>query len=103
MTPPRDERGAPAPAAEELLQALLPDLEALIDQRVEERLQEHLQAAKPPEGLWDLKQVASYLNVSPRTVENLIADGSIRPLRIRGARRFHPAAIEAFLRTAGSR
>lgn len=74
----------------------MPGITGLIDQIVVERLQA-LANAKAPESLWTVDDVARYLNVSTRTVENLIAEGSLIPLRVRNARRFDPAAVRAYL------
>ena len=53
----------------------------------------------PPEPLLTLKQVAMRLGVSVRTVETLVAEGKLVPLRVRPKlRRFDPAAVEAYLR-----
>lgn len=95
---PRPDRGGQGTSSS---QQLTPELRALVDARVEEQVQELLNN-RAPEPLWKIDDVAAYLNVSKRTVENLITDGSIRPLWIRGARRFHADAIEAYLRTTAS-
>ena len=49
--------------------------------------------------LLDIADVAKTLNVSPRTVENIIGRGKLRPLWIKGQRRFHPDTVAAYLRT----
>ena len=49
--------------------------------------------------LLDVADVAKTLNVSPRTVEKIIGLGKLRPLWIKGQRRFHPDVVAAYLRT----
>ena len=49
--------------------------------------------------LLDVADVAKTLNVSPRTVEKLIGQGKLRPLWIKGQRRFHPDAVMDYLQT----
>ena len=49
--------------------------------------------------LLDVADVAKTLNVSPRTVEKIIGLGKLRPLWIKGQRRFHPDVVMAYLRT----
>ena len=49
--------------------------------------------------LLDVADVAKTLNVSPRTVENIIGLGKLRPLWIKGQRRFHPDVVMAYLQT----
>lgn len=51
--------------------------------------------------LLTIPQVASQLRVSERTVYRLISSGDLRPLKVRGATRVHPAQIRAYLRRAG--
>lgn len=53
--------------------------------------------------LLTVKEVAKLLNVSVRTVENEIADGSLVPLRIRGTRRFRQQAIQDYLSSKATR
>lgn len=54
--------------------------------------------ARAPEPLLDVAGVALWLHVSERTVERLVREGELVPVRIGSARRFSPAAVEAFLR-----
>ncbi len=49
--------------------------------------------------LLDVADVAKTLNVSPRTVEKLIGLDELRPLWIKGQRRFHPDVVMAYLQT----
>ncbi len=49
--------------------------------------------------LLDVADVAKTLNVSPRTVEKIIGLGKLRPLWIKGQRRFHPDVVMAYLQT----
>lgn len=79
-----------------LLQSSLQEhISEAIDQHNRQLLEEH-RAMKP---LLCVGDVARTLQVSMRTVETLIAAGKLRPLWIRGVRRFHPDAIEAYLRS----
>ena len=66
---------------------------------LENRLAPLLQAAQRPEPLLTVEDVAAHLAVSKRTVETLISEGELVPLRIRGTRRFTREAVDAFLRT----
>ena len=49
-----------------------------------------------PEKLKTRQEVARELNVSLRTIDNLIAGRAIEVIRINGAVRFSPAAVEKF-------
>ena len=49
--------------------------------------------------LMSVVEVAKTLNVSARTIENLIGQGKLRPLWVKGQRGFHPDAVMAYLRT----
>lgn len=82
-----------------LHEAIRRELAELIEVKNEELLQRHM-ALKP---LMDLKGVAHTLGVSERTVETLVAGGRIRPLWIKGQRRFHPDTIDAYVRTCARR
>ena len=53
--------------------------------------------------LLSVNDLAKTLNVSRRTVENIIAAGKIRPLWIEGQRRFHPDMVDAYLRNCDRR
>ena len=75
----------------ELTQHIVEHVRALNDQL----LREHA-ALKP---LMSVDDVARTLNVSARTVENIILQGKLRPLWIKGQRRFHPDAVDAYVRT----
>ena len=61
-----------------------------------EQLLREYSAMKP---LLDVADVARTLGVSPRTVEKLIGLGKLKPLWVKGQRRFHPDAVTAYLRT----
>ena len=50
--------------------------------------------------LMKVGQVATHLQVSPRTVYRLIAAGEIRAVKIRGSTRVHPQTLEAYVRRA---
>ena len=62
-------------------------------------LQEH-RALTP---LMTLADVARTLEGSPRTVEKLIEKGQLKPLWIKGQRRFHPDAVTDYIRTCERR
>lgn len=49
--------------------------------------------------LLTLSDLARTLRLSERTTENRIKDGDIRPLWVGGVRRFHPDAVDAYLRS----
>jgi len=70
------------------------DIREMFRAEAEKLLQEH-SALRP---LMSVKDVARTLDVSPRTVETLVADGELRPLWIKGQRRFHPDTIDAYIR-----
>ncbi len=80
------------------LEALKADLTEHITETIRQLnaqlLKEHA-ALKP---LMSVEDVAKALNVSVRTVETLIAGGELRPLWIKGQRRFHPDAVGAYVR-----
>lgn len=86
----------------DVLDAKLEDLKDQLTAQVVDRvraaneqlLQQHA-ALKP---LMSVADVATSLKVGSRTVEKLIAQGKIRPLWIKGQRRFHPDAISKYLR-----
>jgi len=64
--------------------------------RLEDQLTRVLSILKdpaPPEPLLDVHAVADRLNVFKRTVESLISSGEIKPIRIKGQRRFDLAAV----------
>lgn len=58
-------------------------------------LNQHM-ALKP---LMSVSDVAATLTVSERTVEKLIVQGKLRPLWIKGQRRFHPDVVTAYIRS----
>lgn len=100
----------PDPAA---LVARVAELEAMLAEKSERdaaleakldalpmRLLEAAQATKP---LMSVSDVARTLGVSKRTVETLVADEELRPLWIKGQRRFHPDAIDAYVRECARR
>jgi len=53
--------------------------------------------------LLDVKAVARRLNISVRTVESLIAEGQLKPLRIGRKRLFTSEAVETYLRSCAGR
>lgn len=75
------------------------ELAEVIEAQNERLLRRHT-ALKP---LMSVKDVARTLGVSERTVETLVASGKLQPLWIKGQRRFHPDAVEAFIRAGEHR
>lgn len=57
-----------------------------------------LKSPPPIQSLLDVSDVAERLGVSKRTVETLISTGEIKPIRIKGQRRFDRDAIDAYIR-----
>lgn len=53
---------------------------------------------KNGESLLTKEDVADRLGVSPRTVDTLAAEGSLRRIKVRGCVRFHPDAVDAYVR-----
>lgn len=51
------------------------------------------------DGLMNKRQVADYLNVSVRTVDNLVAEGQLFPVRVRSAKRFTRKSVERYVAT----
>ncbi len=62
-----------------------------------------LAAPARPEPLMTIDEVTAYLNVSKRSVEQLIAEGHLKPLYVLRVRRFAREAVDAFLRTSRRR
>jgi excisionase family DNA binding protein len=84
------------PGAVEALRRLLRDeLPGVVREAVRNELAGH---APPDDGLLTKKQVARRLNVSERTVDTLAAEGSLRKVKVRGAVRFAPDAVDAYIR-----
>jgi excisionase family DNA binding protein len=93
----------PSPELVELLtKPINGRLKATIHDIVDERVDE-LRRLDGFEPLWTAKDVAHALNVSKRTVENVISAGDLQPIYIRGARRFDPDAVRAYVRHTASK
>lgn len=60
-------------------------------------------ASTPSDTLLSVDEVASLLGVSRRSVDQIIAEGDLKPLYIRSARRFSRSTIDAYLRRCASR
>lgn len=71
------------------------DVDVLAD-KVAERLAPLL-AAREPQGLLSPKQLGERLGVSERTVRQMLAEGVIPSIKVEGARRIAPEAVEAYL------
>lgn len=65
-----------------------------------EVLEGRLDAIQGPRPLLTRQDVADYLQVSLRYVDGLIAERKIVPIRIGRVCRFHPDAVDAFVRNA---
>lgn len=59
--------------------------------------------AKKMEGLWDKAEVAAYLDVPVRTVEDWVHDGYIPSLKLGKHRKFTKEAIDSWLKTLTQR
>ena len=83
-------------------ESIPPDLRRQFDQIIREavRVENEALLARHAElkPLMNVKDVARTLKCSVRTVETFIAEGELRPLWIKGQRRFHPDTIAAFIR-----
>lgn len=79
-----------------------PVVEALAG-AVLDALKGRLDIAQRPEPLLTVADVATHLSVSKRTVETLVAEGALAPLRVRGARRFTREAVDAYVRSLAGR
>ena len=53
--------------------------------------------------LLDVREAADLIGISVRTVENLIADRKLHPIRVNGRIRFRREQIEAFAKRVGGR
>lgn len=74
--------------------------EGLQDIRAEMRA---LRVRKDPELLLTLDEAAEVLGVSRRTVSTLIADGSLKSLKVRRARRIRRADLDTFIKRRAKR
>jgi excisionase family DNA binding protein len=64
-----------------------------LEKRIEELEHDRVQAP-----LLTIKDVAGRLNVHKRTVERIIDQGHLKPIWVRGQRRFEPEAVRAYIR-----
>lgn len=97
--PPEPGHGRPWEASPSQLEdhdQLAEALAARIAERLRDLINEPACTDEPH--LLDVKDVARHLQVSKRTVETLIAEGQIKPIWIRGQRRFTKEALDAYLR-----
>ena len=70
-----------------------------IGEVVREAVRAELSNHRPqPEALLDSKQARAWLNISPRKLDEIVAAGKLRPLRIGRKRLFPVAQVEGFLR-----
>lgn len=99
---PQDESGGPRPLPPIRL-SIDPELASCLAEAIAERVSPLVpnRAGGPgPEPLLDVKAVARRLSVSVRTVDTLIAEGHLRPLYVRGQRRFTPESVGTYIRSA---
>lgn len=73
---------------------LTSEIRKIVERQNTELLQEH-QSLKP---LLSVGDVAETLGIGKRTVEKIISEGDLQPIWVRGQRRFHPDAVEAYMR-----
>lgn len=71
-----------------------------VKQVVQHEVDRWHEQSSQPQPLLDVKGVARFLAVSERTVERLIADGALVPIRVGDVRRFSKEAVDAFLRSS---
>ncbi len=57
-----------------------------------------LEEQRQMETLLSIDEVADILGVSKRTVEDIVASGRLKPIWVKGQRRFHPDTVDAYLR-----
>jgi excisionase family DNA binding protein len=88
-------------AAERLRAALAPELVAAIEELVDERVRERLEAQTHAGSPWlSLEEAADYLRVSPRTLERQIARGRINSTTIGRRRLLHRGDLDALASAA---
>jgi len=58
-----------------------------------------LEKHRKMEALLSIEEVADVLGVSKRTVEDIVGSGRLQPIWVKGQRRFHPDAVEAYMRS----
>ncbi|MFB6230473.1 MAG: helix-turn-helix domain-containing protein [Salinibacter sp.] len=58
-------------------------------------LEEH----RKMEALLSIEEVADILGVSKRTVEDIVAAERLKPIWVKGQRRFHPDTVDAYQRS----
>lgn len=98
MTPnPLPPSSAPETANLDSLEGLASNLMDQLWHEFEKRLNQML-SASPLNRLLTVKDVAAYLNISPRKVEDIIKLGQLTPLLVGKQRRFTPDAVEAYIR-----
>lgn len=73
---------------------LIKEVARIVRAQNAELLDEH-RSIKP---LLSIEEVAETLNVSKRTTESIVAAGKLQPIWVKGQRRFHPDAVEAYMR-----
>ena len=82
-----------------MLSELQDSLTKSLSEIVDSRFDSNNSTTSQPTPLLTVDDVARYLSVSKRTVETLISDGELVPLRIRSARRFAKDAVDSYLRS----
>lgn len=83
---------------QEKVERILDRSEELLDRLLGHlgELQEEQREPDPEDRLWDIDEVANYLDVSKRTVETLINEGDLEPIRVRSLRRFDPSEVRGY-------
>lgn len=99
MEEPDKESLASAAFAQQVVSLLQPALQEHISQAIDHQNRQLLEEHRALKPLLCVGDVARTLQVSMRTVETLIAAGKLRPLWIRGVRRFHPDIVIAYMRS----
>jgi excisionase family DNA binding protein len=66
-------------------------IERAIDNMIEDRI-------RSKDRMMTIPEVANRLSMSERSVYNLIAEGKLRPIKVRRSTRFERAAIEDYVR-----
>lgn len=79
--------------------ALSEELQSFIAGLIEEHLEDLRKewATEPP--LWTPEQVCDYLGIGMRTLSKIIEAGELRPVWIRGQRRFEKSAVDSYVRS----
>ena len=80
------------------LPQIVEGVETAMERKIADLLNRYTQHLQETRVLPDIPDIARTLGISVRTVEKLVADGELPVLWIRGQRRVHPDALDAYLR-----